>query len=468
MGSSWRLTGRERNWVIAGLVFILAFGALMERRTALHRTPMTDLGVFSCAASAAHEGRNIYQVSDWHGWHYHYPPMLAIMFRPLAHPVPEKPEPLPPGGIRTVANTPWGYGVPNVGGYYGLHRENFRFFLIVAAWYSISVALFLFSTHALGCLVEGRQLTDGLPAEPGARRRWWGMRLIPLLVCLGSVGTELSRGQVDVVMLAAISLGLYLAGRGVRMTAGVLLSIPASIKLFPPLLLLYPIWRRNWRMAAGVLAGLALALGALPAVALGPARTAELYRTWFEVLAKPALGRGSDRSRGAELTNMSATDNQSLLAFVYNWQHFGTPRKERPPEASTGERALTYGVGAMLIAAVLALFARRRQDSVVELMVRCGLLIGLGFLISPIVHNYYYILLMPLVTAVLADAWARKPKGGLPVVLAVFMACDLMARLPAIGPHLREWGLPMLSMVFLMAMSVTMVLRNPRQQPAAG
>src|SRR5439155_697232 len=109
----------------------------------------------------------------------------------------------------------------------------------------------------------------------------------PLIVCLGSAGTELSRGQVDVVVLGAISLGIYLTAASRDVSAGGCFAVPATIKLFPPFLLLYPLWRGQKRMLAGVLAGLFLLLAALPAVALGPSRTMALYRSWIQVLAGP-------------------------------------------------------------------------------------------------------------------------------------------------------------------------------------
>jgi len=48
--------------------------------------PMTDLGVFTTAAWAVRNGDNLYEVKDWHGWHYHYPPTWAILMAPLANP----------------------------------------------------------------------------------------------------------------------------------------------------------------------------------------------------------------------------------------------------------------------------------------------------------------------------------------------------------------------------------------------
>ena len=437
-----------------GLVVILAFGANLEQRTALRRRPMTDLGVFACAAWAVQNGEDLYTISDWHGWHYHYPPTFAILFWPFAHPLPAG-RPVPTAGVaRTEANTPWGYDIDSHRRFYGLHRENFRFFCIVAAWYLISIGLFCLSAHALACALEGRSLTDSLPSEAGPRGRWWALRTLPLLICAGSVGTELSRGQVDVVMLAAIALALYLAARGTKLKAGICLSIPAALKLFPPLILLYPVWRRSWRMAAGALTGLVLALAVIPAAALGPERTIELYRHWTEVLARPALGQGTDTSRAIELTNMNGTDNQSLLAFLHNWRYHNVPRRQRPAQASMAARKWVYGAGALMLLGIGVASGLRKQDSPNELVILVGLLTGLAFVVNPIVHNYYYLLLLPLVAALINGRLGDSTRGRgiwkFPLVLVVFMVVDLLARVPTFGAYLRDLGLPLLSLLFVL------------------
>ena len=433
---------------------ILAFGANLELRTALRRTPMTDLGVFACAAGAVRSGENLYTITDWHGWHYHYPPTLAILFTPLAHPVPTGPPLLAPGVPRTKFNTPWGYRIDSPGKFYGLDGQNVRFFWIVAVWYVISIVLICLSAHALACALEGFGLREPPPIEPGQRRRWWALRTLPLLVCVASLGTDLSRGQVDVAMLASIAFGLYLATSSREFKAGICLSFPATVKLFPPLLLLYPIWRRRWWMTIGVLAGLILALVIIPGVALGPKRTAELYRLWVQVLARPALGQGFDTSRARELTAMGATDNQSLLAFIHNWRYHGLPRNQRPPEAAPGDRYAVYVIGALMLLGIGAVSGVRRRDKPHELLIIAGLLIGLTFVVSPIVHNYYYLVLLPLVAALLerglGDGSSRLKDTKLLVVLVIFMATDILARLPVIGSHLRDLGVPLLSMIGMM------------------
>ena len=84
--SRWKFSRPEKSWLAIAAVVLLAFGGLMERRTALRHAPMTDLGVFCIASGAVWSGQNPYSIPDWHGWHYQYPPALAIAFLPLAEP----------------------------------------------------------------------------------------------------------------------------------------------------------------------------------------------------------------------------------------------------------------------------------------------------------------------------------------------------------------------------------------------
>lgn len=453
---------------MGGLCLVLAFGVNLEQRTALRREPMTDLGVFSCASWAIWSGDNPYHITDWHGWHYQYPPALAILFGPLANPLPEPLPALAPGERRTDANTPWGYCMPEHK-FYGLHKENIRFFCIVASWYLLSVVFCVLAAHAVACVLEGRRMTVPPPDDLMARRRWWLLRLLPLLVCAGSIGTDLSRGQIDVLLLGAIALGMYWAANAMDGRAGLILSFPGSVKLMPPLLLIYPFWNRRWRMSAMAIAGLLVFLAVLPLVVCGPSRAMELYRTWVQVLVKPAMGGGRDTSRRGELTGMNSTDNQSLLAAIHNWQYHGLPRGKRPKEASSWARTAAYGAGAVLLILVLAASARPRgiEISSIQMVVSMTCLTGVWLVASPIVHNYYYVFMLPLVTALL---WkCRGPAPGWPDwnwklvwPVMVFMAVDLIVRLPGIGGWLRDRGTPLLSLMILMVAGIVVLMKERR------
>lgn len=455
----WRLRGGE--WIVAILMLlaVVAFGWVIEIRTALRREPQTDLGVFCAAADAIKNGRNPYEVTDWHGWHYHYPPFLAIVMRPLAFPAYQPQE--PPGGW---AEIPWGVAEPGKPGRYGLRPENRPFFFIVLIWYSLGVAGIFLSMHLAACSVEGRSWRSPPPGENAARRRWWGLRLLPLLVCAGSIGTELSRGQAGVPMLLAIACGLYFAARGRSLLSGLALSIPAAIKIFPALLLVHPLWRRQWRMLAGMAAGFLFTLVLLPVAVMGMERTVSIYRSWWEVLAKPAMGAGSDASRTQELTSMKVGDNQALIAVLHNWQHRGTEPSARPVHPGPGTRMAANACLPLLLLAWVALAGRRSAHPPLETAWLISLLVGFSLIVSPVVHQYYYLLMLPGIAAI--HAWRRQHCRGMESLsvlsaIVLFGFVDALSRVPRIGPVLRDAGLPLISLFVLLA-AVAWALRRHR------
>ncbi len=273
----------------------------------------------------------------------------------------------------------------------------------------------------------------------------------------------------DIVMLTAISFGIFLAVTNKNFRAGLCFALPATIKLFPPFLLAYPFLRRQWRMGFGVIAGLFILLAALPVATLGPQRTKELYQCWIEVLAKPALGHGTDTSRQSELTGMGSTDNQSLLAAIHNWTNRSQPRGQRPVEAAAWERNAVYAVGTVMIAGVLFVIGWRRSDTPHQLFIIAGLLIGLALLINPVVHNFYYLLLLPLVAALVDLGVPQSPSSApnwkLLLPVAFFMLADLLARMPGVGPLLRDWGVTTLSLIWLL-WTGAMILMQQKKLPA--
>jgi hypothetical protein len=443
-------------------VGILVFGAIIEKRTALRRVPMTDLGVFSCAASAVQTGGNLYTTTDWHGWHYHYPPALAILFAPLAHPPPASAT-LAQGTRRLDGTTLWGYE-PSVGpNFYGLHAENRRFFFIVAIWYLLSVGMALLAAHLLASTLGGSSWRSPPPAEADQRRQWWQLRLAPLLLCIVSVGTDLSRGQVDLLMLLAVALALYCIARRRDWVGGMFASMPAAVKLFPALLLLLPLWWRRWRLGAGIGLGLLVLVVLVPAGALGPARTTEAYRTWLSVLVKPGLGTGTDSSRAVELTNFNGTDNQSLLAFLHNWTFRHLPREQRPAQASPAARHAVSAIGGVMLVALALGVGLRRRESARDLVLLGGILLALSLVLSPTVHNYYYLMLMPLLAALVAHVLESPRQSERRLVVAallLFMVTDFLARLPGIGPSLRDLGAPLLSLLLVTALGALVLCRR--------
>jgi hypothetical protein len=414
----------RQRLVLAGTIAgFLLFGLVVYHKQI--RLRQGDQGVFYRAGWAIREGgADLYSVTDDHGWHYHYPPLFAIFMVPLADP--------PPGAA----------GHTNGG---------------LPAWARMAL-LYLFN---LGCLVAAVRLFVGclarrggkfpnLPIEPEKNRqvanlppqqsRRLHLIVWPVAVCLPAIGLTLVRGQVDLLLL--LLLAGFTAGlaSGRRFTAGMCLAGAISLKIIPLFLLLLPLWRRDWRCLGGCAAGLVLGLWLIPALVLGPGRTSELYATQFEVLVKPALGLGTDTSRGTELLDAGGTVNQSFQMVLHLTLHYGeaTP----PPQPAAWVR----GVHWLLVAALTALVLLR-QGRAVDLDGRgtvglVGLLGVIMVLASPVCHLHYFTLVVPLALVVLDQLLDGRAHWSCWVALLLPPAGYTAFMVPGLA-SLRDLGLPL-------------------------
>jgi hypothetical protein len=111
-------------------------------------------------------------------------------------------------------------------------------------------------------------------------------------------------------------------------------------------------------------------------------------------------------------------------------------------------------VGILLLAEVAAASRIRRADSPRELLLASGLLLGVSLVVAPIAHNYYYLLMLPLISALVDCGLPWKSGTGFEAkalsAVAVFAATDLVVRLPVIGNSLRDLGVPLLSLFYLL------------------
>src|SRR6516165_11928093 len=80
------LSAWERIATVGLFVSLVGFGGLVEIRSACLSRHMTDLDVYLRAAWAVRTGADFYSIMDDNGWHYHYPPLFAILLVPLADP----------------------------------------------------------------------------------------------------------------------------------------------------------------------------------------------------------------------------------------------------------------------------------------------------------------------------------------------------------------------------------------------
>ncbi len=371
----------ERLAVVAFCVLIALFGVIVEHRSAFQHTRKGDLNVFLRAGWAVRAEADLYAVTDDNGFHFHYPPLLAILAAPLAD---------PPAGADRTGMLPYSVSV--------------------AVCYLLNLFFLAFAVHQLARALE--QPIGGTGVSPVGRfdwpagsRGWWALRLVPILASVIPLGHTLSRGQVNLLLLAlfAAFLGDLLNRRQFR--AGLWLSAAICVKIIPAYLLLLPAWRRDGRCLAGCAAGLVLGLVLIPVLFLGPRRTVDCYQEMTRTVLLPGLGNGVDTSRDTELTNQTATEGQSILTVLHNTLNYDLAT--RPHKASPTVRLLSYMIGGLLTLIALGAFGWRRREDGIDIMLFFGLLVLNMLLISPVCHLHYYSLLVPFVTALVANRWQR-------------------------------------------------------------
>jgi hypothetical protein len=427
--SRWERLGLDLLVVVFGV-----FGAAVEIKSAFLKRPMGDLGVFLRAAWAVRTGNDLYAVT-FNGFHYSYPPFFAIFLAPLAD---------PPPGFDTAGMVPYAFSV--------------------AAWYLFSLLCLALAVHWLAVALEQSNAGQGTHPPPRGCRRWWALRLVPIVVCLVSIGHTLMRGQVNLLVLALLCGCAAATVRGRRFLAGLALSGAICIKIFPAFLLLYPLWRRDVRGLAGCALGLFVGLAAVPAAVFGPERAWDQYRTLGKVLVGPALGAGKDDSRARELINVTATDSQSLLATIHNTVHLN--RWTRPPQASRTVRLASWLIGGALTLLALLAAGRKKTLKGPALAVFFGVLVLNMILLCPVCHLHYFCFAVPLVMGLMASGWEQagkaRPGWGMVLLLGAFLAATIPPQVPGCEV-LRDCGLSMYAGLLLWAAGVVLLWKQGRQ-----
>jgi hypothetical protein len=429
-----RLTRMEKCFLGTLVLGAALFGAIVVLRTAFLSRHMGDLGCYLRTAWAVRAGADIYAIEDDNHWHYSYPPLLAILLTPLAD---------PPPGVDRAGMMPFG--------------------LSAAIWYLISLACLLLGVNVLARALEETYSIQPMHGQPLRCRRWWALRLMPILACLPPIAHTLMRGQVNLLLLALLCATAASVLRGQSFRAGLWLAGAICLKIIPAFLLVYPIWRRDSKFLAGAAAGLLLGLGIIPALTFGPRQTMEQFAQLGRVLIGPSLGMSADESRAKELINVTATDSQSLLATLHNTLHL--ERATRPPQASSGERLISFAVGGFLTLAALATYGWRKRHAGPADVALFGALVLNMLLLSPVCHLHYFCMSILVIMVLLAWRWqgqeSLRPGVGLGTLLFVNLCANVLPLIPGLDV-LRDCGLAMYGTLLVWGAGVLFLWRQTR------
>jgi len=281
--SSPDVTRRARRWLLA----LYATSAVLVAIQKGVLTQSNNFAVFRWAAINLLAGTDLYAAHP--GQHvdfYKYSPTFALLFLPFARP---------------------------------------PFALALLAWNLLNALLLYYALVRL------------LPGRPG---------VIALALVYLELLLSMQYTQSNALVTASMILAFLAFEHGRQLGAAVWIALGTFIKLFPlagvALALVHPRRRRF----ALILAGLAVALAALPLVVVSPDALAAQYRSWRAIEAADTLNRG-----------------YSLMQYLYMW--FGADWPNWPVQLA----------GTMLLLLPLALGRRRWWEYRFRLRFFCSILV---------------------------------------------------------------------------------------------
>ena len=441
-----QLSSRMRGWLWALVALVVLFGGWVELRGALQHTRKTDVGTYLRAAWAIRNEGDIYSITDDRGWHYVYPPFFAVLMTPLAD---------PPAGASRAGYVPYA--------------------VTVGFWYLLTMALGFWGVHILASALEEIPYTASGPPLVSSRR-WWALRIVPVLALLPAIGRSQMRGQAGLLIAFILCVTAANIVRGRKFRAGIWLSAAIAIKLIPALLILMPVWRRSWRMLGGIAVGLILTLGLIPLAAMGPARTVKAYNSFYTEVIKGGLQGSTKSAVGGELTGITSTDSNSPMVVMHNIMYASVPRQQRPPTAAPWVRATHWIIAVLLVITALASAGWHKAprlpgspnsyENIHDTLLLASLT-PLMLVASPVFHPHYVSMLLPVTTLMVFLIWDRYSYGHMPPAwkaMLIFLAASHL--LTSIDKgfffYLRDFGLVLFSTLFLWWGTVWMLFKTRR------
>jgi len=412
--------------IVLFVLFLLGFGAHVEQKSAFLTRRMGDLDVFLRAAWAVRNDADLYAITSDNDWHYLYPPLYAILMMPLAD---------PPRGADPTGYMPYAVSV--------------------AICYLLNLFSLFFGVHLLASALEERVV--GWQGQPRFCRRWWALRLWPILICFLPIGHTLMRGQVNTIVLAALCAAMAGWIREQKFRAGLWLSLAICIKVIPLYLLVYPLWKRDGRSLLGCAAGCLVGLVLIPGIVFGPTRAVAHYETYAKAFLGPYL-KITDDDRSKE--EIATTDSIGVKSALHNWMYPGLTRYEHDMHPGAKLAYLLLGFGMTFITLWPGTIRQAPAANGFTEPTQFASLILLMAIFSPVCHMHYLLFCLPIVMTLLARTWHNQNHIQIPwplmISFAVFNVSLALAHLPglevlkelcaALFGTLPLWGIPVVQL----------------------
>jgi hypothetical protein len=404
------LAGRRSVQIAIALasICVIAFIFWRDSRGGAYRLPYTDFQSFYEAALAVrHHGDPYRPALDWMQTYiasgngtlfatksYVYAPFFALLLAPLT--------------------------------YLSMHAG-------LVVWDVANVGFLLGSVYAL---LRGAGARVGLPAI---------LAIAAIASLSAAVRKEWFLGQSDVFLLFLLSAALWARTAGRGNVAGFLLGVAIATKPAFALLLVFLLWKREFRFA---LAGLATAavLLVVPALWLSPIVTAHQLQVWSFWSGPYVAFAHNDAPKGI-LTRLFTINPVSPPLFV-------------APALATAGWLIVSALAAIVVFSVVRPAPLRRDA---RSLIEFGLFIEALLLITPLTEwPYLLLLLIPLLGVV---AWLLETgTAGRPQLIATIGAAAITAALWGPANAIEYWALghigggPTLSALFVLIAGANLYL----------
>lgn len=367
---------------------IIVLGALAVYRAAINSIERTDYTVYVAAGQALLDHKDIYLAENARGWRYVYPPPFAILLAPLAQ------MPLALGAL-------------------------------------------LWTVLTLAAIGASAVMSAALLGDTPLRRKPHLLYGLPLLWLASLLISGILRSQASPFMYFFMIATFYFHLKNRPAAAGFSLACAALLKVFPLVLIVYFILRRQWRAVLATAAALALLGIVLPSLYWGWQFNLDQIARWIDVVGHPAIMENTERAQQSalygQLLDTAKPRNQSLESLFLS---LGLP-------AGLAHYAVAASAAAMLAAmwaamrripfvAAPAAPASQPAPHLAESLL-CGAFLCWSLLISPIAETHYFgALLLPLTVLLgCADGNPRRKTqyliGGTVIMLAVMTLTALNA-----------------------------------------
>jgi hypothetical protein len=280
---------------------------------------------------------------------------------------------------------------------------------------------YLFLNHAFLFCAVGITLVTVRPTLP---LRWVVAGVVVIVALYSQLYMSFSLGQVDATILLLLSLAFWGYTRDKPALTGGAIACAMAIKIVPGVLLLYLLWRREYRPVVW-----ACAVGGALLVASAAYVGIDVYRAFFEDTL-PALLKGSTQysniSFGAMVARLNSPESFGGLPAVFSLDEPPTGTKARL--MSSALTLVTLAVAAV----VLGIKRRTPEEKRREVPVfEFYFVIAVALLISSVTWETYVIWLMPVFFAAFLAPERYLPSGRVRwLLLAGFVVAYLCLNYP--------------------------------------